>query len=86
MLCMHDLGTALGAYRMCLALSLARQAGPFFALAEPVLTAFPGILQVGRSCCISWCIFCLMIVTAFAYASMLQDEHMALCKLRLSAC
>lgn len=47
MLCLHDLATALGAYRMCLALSLARQAGPFVAAAEPVLTAFPGILQAG---------------------------------------
>lgn len=48
MLCMHDLGTALGAYRMCLALTLARQGGPFVPAAEPVLSAFPGILQVKR--------------------------------------
>lgn len=39
-----DLATALGAFRMCLALSLARQPGPFAAVSDPVLAAFPGIL------------------------------------------
>ncbi|KAG2426707.1 hypothetical protein HYH02_014747 [Chlamydomonas schloesseri] len=44
MLATHDLGTALGAYRMSLALLLGRQAGPFAAAADPVLAGFPPLL------------------------------------------
>ena len=44
MMAQHDLATALGAYRMCLALALARNSGPFAASADPVLAAFPAIL------------------------------------------
>ncbi|KAG2422970.1 hypothetical protein HXX76_015641 [Chlamydomonas incerta] len=40
----YDLATALGAYRMSLALLLGRQAGPFAAAADPVLAGFPPLL------------------------------------------
>ena len=44
MLGTSDLATALGAYRMSLALTLGRQAGPFAAAADPVLAGFPPLL------------------------------------------
>ncbi|GIL65402.1 hypothetical protein Vafri_19136 [Volvox africanus] len=45
MLATHDLGTALGAYRMSLTLTLARQPGPFAAASDPVLAGFPPLLS-----------------------------------------
>jgi hypothetical protein len=45
MLATHDLGSALAAYRMSLALTLARQSGPFAAAADPVLAGFPPLLS-----------------------------------------
>ncbi|KXZ43546.1 hypothetical protein GPECTOR_87g408 [Gonium pectorale] len=44
MMATHDLGTALATYRMSLSLTLARQAGPFAAAADPVLAGFPPLL------------------------------------------
>lgn len=44
MIAAEDLASAVGAYRLNLALQLARQHSPFAPVSEPVLSAFPGLM------------------------------------------
>lgn len=48
MVCTSELACAVGAYRLHLALHLARQPTPFAPISDPVLASFPLILADGH--------------------------------------